>query len=509
MAGPAAVRVRADGAAEGHAHATAAGLRRVLLNGLALLGAYVLPRLFTFAAAVVAARALGVATFGLYGTVAALAVILSIVSTLGMMQLLVREIARSPERAAELVGAAHVAKAVSGLVMMGALAGLAAGLLGDVPEAVLAALLLGAAYALGSFVENLGAYVQAVERMGAWMQAQALFGIVSGGLGIALVLATGSLAWFCAAPLVGQAVALTWLMSRTPPPVRWAWRAPRPRVVGLLIELVPFTLSTIALTAYYKIDVLLVEQWRGAAEAGVYAAAYKFVDVAQALALVVAMAVYPRLSRAAAEVLDGGAAEPGADRAGGAARRRWAATRVAELLLLASVPAAGVLWLTRGPVVDLLFGQAYAASAGVVAILAPVLPLLALNALGAYILAAAERMGLVAAVFSGALVLNVGLNAALVPGLGARGAALAMLASESALAIAMLAALRRHASAAPSRRVVGAALLAAGAAAMMAWPTLPALGAAAAYLGAAAAVYAAARVVPVGEWRLLRRAVVG
>lgn len=483
---------------------SAAGLRRVLVNGLALLGAYVLPRLFTFAAAVVAARTLGVGTFGVYGTVAALAVILSILSTLGMMQLLVREIARTPARAEELVGAAHAAKAASGLVMVAATAGLAAVLLGDVPGAVPAALLLGSAYALGSFVENLGAYVQAMERMGGWMQAQALFGIVSGGLGIALVLGTGSLVWFCAAPLAGQAVALAWLLARVPRPVRWAWSAPGGQVRRLLLDLVPFALSTVALTAYYKVDVLLVERWRGAAEAGVYAAAYKFVDVAQALALVVAMAVYPRLSRAAAEALR--------ERGGGgdaAARRRWAATRVAELLLLASVPAAGVLWLARAPIVEMLFGGAYAASAPVLGILAPVLPLLALNALGAYILAAAERMGLVAAVFGGALVVNVGLNALLVPPLGARGAALAMLASEATLAAAMLLALRRHASTAPSRRVVAAALVAAGAAGVSAWPGLPALGAAAAYLAAAAAVYALARVVPAGEWRLLRRAVGG
>ncbi len=515
---PGALGAEDSGADESGAEASGGGepdagaVRRVLLNAVALLGAYVLPRLFTFGAAVVAARALGVETFGRYGTVAALAVMLSIVSTLGMMQLLVREVARDPEGAPDLLGAAHLVKAVSGAAMLLVLGGLAAGPLGYGRDAVTAALLLGASYAVGSFVENLGAWVQGVERMGAWTVAQALFGLVSGGLGMTFALTTRSLVWFCAAPLIGQAVALAYLARKVPASVLWRWRVPGSDARRLVRGLVPFTAATVALTAYYKIDVVILEALRGAGEAGVYAAAYKFVDVAQALALVVAMSVYPRLSRAAARATPSERHEPAPaglperHDSARAERSASAATRVAELLLLAAVPAAALLWLLRTPIVAVVFGADYGASAAVLAVLAPILPLLALNALGSYVLAAAERMRVVATLFAGALGLNVVLNLLWIPGLGARGAGLAMAASEAALAGAMLVVLGRHA-AAPSLRVVGAALAAGGAAVLAARVPLPALAVVALYLAAAAGIYAVARVLAAGEWRLLREAV--
>lgn len=474
-----------------------AALRRVLLNSVALLLAYVLPRLATFAAVVVAARAVGVSAFGAYGAAAALAVIFSITATLGMMQLLVRDLAQRPAEAARLMAAANVAKTGSGLLMLVALA-VTAGILDYPPEVFAAALLLGLGYAVGSYAENLGAYFQAAERMGVWMQAQAVFGLVTGALGILLVLMTRSIVWFCAAPVAGQLSALGWLLFRAPAPVRMAWRAPWALVRRLLGSLLPFAAAFIALTAYYKVDILLVERWRGTSEAGLYAAAYKFVDIGQALALVLATAIYPRLARAAA-VLP-------AYVAGRTSSSRWAASRVMELLLLAGVPAAALLWLLRAPVLTLLFGPEYGDAASVLGILAIILPVLALNALGTFILAAARRMTLVAGLYLGALVLNVGLNAVAIPLYGARGAALAMLVSESLLAVGMVAVLHRHAAAAPALRAWVAAGAAAVAAGLIAWPGGAELVAAGAYLPVVATLYWSARVVPARELSLLRRA---
>ena len=435
---------------------SASQLRRVLLNVLSLLGAYVLPRAFTFAAAVVAARVLGVATFGVYGSAAALAVILSIVATLGMMQLLVREMARSPERAPELVGAAHVAKTASIGVMLVALAAIGAGPLQYGPDTLAAVMLLGLGYAVGAYGENLGAYFQGIERMGTWLQAQALYGITFGGLGIVLVVMTRDLVWFCAAPVVGQIASVCWLLYAAPRSVRRAWRAPWPLVAKLLRSLVPFAAAFVLLTAFYKTDIVLLELWLGEAQAGLYAAAYKFVDVAQALSLVLAAALYPRLSRIAAGRLP-------ANGTGG----RWAAGRATELLILGAVPAAAVLWLLRSPFVSVLYGDAYRASAGLVAVLAPALPLLALNALGTFILAASERMRAVAALYLLGLVLKVTLNALLIPGRGAAGAAAAMLASEVAVGVGMVVTLWWLAAAAPRVRPILVALAAGGAAVLV------------------------------------------
>ena len=169
--------------------------RAVGRNAIALLFAYLLTRGFTVASVVVAARVLGTSEFGSYGTAAAYAVILSIVATLGMMPLLIREIARQPERAAGLLRAAHIVKTGSNIVMLVMLIALARWL-GYETDVARASLLLGIGYALGSYAENLSAYYQAVERMHVWTQASAIFGFVSGVGGIAVVLATQDMVLF-------------------------------------------------------------------------------------------------------------------------------------------------------------------------------------------------------------------------------------------------------------------------------------------------------------------------
>jgi O-antigen/teichoic acid export membrane protein len=485
--------VRAAGLAPDHAvdphnsRDDASGIRRVLHNVASLTGAYVLPRLFTFAAAVVAARVLGVTAFGAWGSAAALAVILSVTATLGMMQMLVREIARAPERAPALIGAANMTKVVTSTLMIGATALVAAGPLGYESDVVTAALLLSVGYGVGAFAENFGAWYQGIERMEVWMQAQALYGLVTGILGIALAVRTHDLVWFCLAPVVGQAVALAWLLRGAPTAIRTAWTAPLAEVRRLLAGLAPFAVAFLLLTAYYKVDILLLERWRGGGEAGVYAAAYRFVDVAQALSVVIASALYPRFSRLA-------------DRPG------RAAARSIELLLLAAVPAAATLWLLRVPVVSMLFGDTYSSSAAALSLLAPALPLLALNSLATFGLAAAGRVRLVAVAYAAALVLNVALNAAWAPLLGAAGAARAMLVSEVLLAAGLMLLISRPGGetlrARPLFAVAAVATIAFAIGSAIAAPFAAAL----LFLSVAALLYALLRVVPADERRVLRQA---
>ena len=146
------------------APASPAGPRGVLRNAGFLLLAYLFPRILTFAATVLAARVLGTARFGDYATAAALAVVLSVIATLGMMPLLIREIARDPVRAPALLGTAHRVKTLANAGMLVALF-LATRLLGYSPAVTTAALLLGLGYAIGAYGENLAAYFQGIERM--------------------------------------------------------------------------------------------------------------------------------------------------------------------------------------------------------------------------------------------------------------------------------------------------------------------------------------------------------
>jgi O-antigen/teichoic acid export membrane protein len=474
------------------AEAPVAGVRRVLANVLALLLAYALPRAALFASAIVAARVLGAAGFGAYGTAAAFAVIMSIVATLGMQPLLVRELARSPSSAGSLLRAATLVKTVSNAVMLPLLVVLAAGPLGYGREVVTAALLLGAGYAVGAYVENLAAYYQAVERMHVWTQASALFGAVTASLGAVLVLTTRSPVWFAAAPIAGQVAALGWLLGRLPRDVRRGNGRAGRDAARLARALAPFAAAFVALTLYYKVDVLLLAAWRSASDVGIYTAAYKLVDGAQALVIVVAAAVYPRLARSA----PAGRVHPDG----------WAAARVAELLLLLSVPAAAMVILCREPIVALLYGSGYSAAAPVLGVLAAATVPLGFNIFAGYALGAAGRMRDVALVYGFGLASNVMLNAVLIPRSGPAGAALAMLISESAVTVGLAVALHRRTGARIGFGALTGVASAVAAAIVIAASTPAPLIRVVVCLGAVVVLYTLLDVVPRPERALLRNA---
>ena len=238
-----------------------------------------------------------------------------------------------------------------------------------------------------------------------------------------------------------------------------------------------------------------------AADVGLYTAAYKFVDVFQALVIVGASALYPRLSRAAQHVARSSerTGEPGP---------RWAGTRATEFALLAAVPMGGALHLASGGAVATLFGASYAGASPAVGWLALALPALALNLLGGYLLGAAHRMGWVATLYASSLALKIGLNAVLIPAWGPVGAGAAMAITETALAGAILLVLRRNAQVVPGARAMGTAF---GAAALLPLARLVddptgGLVVGAGYLVAVAALYALTGVVHPRVRRVIGRA---
>lgn len=431
-------------------HAAAAsisGARQVAANGMALLLAYVIPRAFTVFAVVAAARILGAEAFGTYGSAAALAVMLSVVASLGMHPLLVREIARAPAGAAALISAAHRVKTASGLAMLAAAALLGRALFPGHGQAQAATLVLCVGWVLQAYAENLSAWFQAAERMRRWTEASALFGLVSSVSGVALLLLTRSLVAFSAGFGAGWAAALYWLHRGLPAEARRGGRATRAAVLLLARGTLPFAAAFVALTVYCKVDVLLLRHWRGDGQVGLYTAAYKFVDVFQALVIVGAGAIYPRLARDA----------------GDRGRAPWAGTRSTELLLLGAVPAGLALHLAAHPLVAVLFGAQYVAAGAVLSWIGLLLPLLAISVHSGYVLGASGRIGPMALLYAVGIAVNVALNAWLIPRRGAEGAALARLGSEAAVAAGLLTCAGVLAGAAPRWRAVGVAALPAGA----------------------------------------------
>ena len=467
-------------------------VRRTAANAASLVAAYVIGRGLAFVAVVVAARAVGAEAFGTYGAAAALAVVLSLVSTLGMVPLLVREMARAPEDASRWLAASDRVKHGSNLLMMTGLALVGGPLFGWSSQALGSALLLGAGYALGSYVENRLAWSRAVERMTLVTSTTAIFGLVTGTLGVVVIWATGSVLAFCAAPVVGQAAALAWAGGQVPARVRGG-KVVAGDVSRLVRAVGPFAAAFVALTMFYKVDVLVLDRLRSREDVGLYSAAYRFVDLAHALTLAGVGAVYPALVRHT-------------ERGGGAPGRIGG--RAGELALLVSAPAAAALWLARRSAMVGLFGSDFAAAVPTLAALAPAIPPLAFNLYAGHLFGAAGRMRWMAALYGMATVLKLGLDVWLIPTYGALGAGLAALVAEVGLATGFWVALGHVLGAAPGFRSLGALAMVGG----ITWGVsfLPDPSGGTLRVGAlilcTLAVYRTAGVIPAEEWASLRGA---
>jgi len=101
------------------------------------------------------------------------------------------------------------------------------------------------------------------------------------------------------------------------------------------------------------------------------------------------------------------------------------------------VPCAITLFLLPGPVLGLLFGHGFHGAITPLRLLAPVVVLLGVVIISNSLVISRRDPRVVAWAFAGALAVNLVANLALIPALGASGAATAMLLAEGIFAVAM------------------------------------------------------------------------
>ncbi len=242
---------------------------------------------------------------------------------------------------------------------------------------------------------------------------QAVFAVAALGL----VRTPGDVLWVPVVRLLGDGVVAAyfgWLFARTDAGPRRSYTL---RGAGSLLRpaLVMGAAHGLALMSF-NFSSVLMGFFLGAEEVGWYGAAYKPITVALALPTTYYLGLFPALSRSHAQGRD------------------MLQALVARSLRIAAIFAlplgVGALFLAQ-PIVDLLFGPAYAQSVPVTQILAwsAVLVILrgtyrqALNASGH------QRLDLACALI--AVSLNVGVNLALIPTFGILGAAATTVASEA------------------------------------------------------------------------------
>ena len=131
------------------------------------------------------------------------------------------------------------------------------------------------------------------------------------------------------------------------------------RLIAELLKLAwPIGLAGMFVTAYYRIDALLLFHYRGATANAYYSAAYRFIDVLQIVPITASSVLLPFLA--------------GAQRAAGSVARAHRAFDLAVVLVLAVAVPVAVFGIILAPgLVALVYGAAYHRSVVLLQILLP------------------------------------------------------------------------------------------------------------------------------------------
>jgi O-antigen/teichoic acid export membrane protein len=195
-------------------------------------------------------------------------------------------------------------------------------------------------------------------------------------------------------------------------------------------EAAPIGLGVLVSAVYFRCDVYFVNYWHGLDTVGIYNAVFRLVEALRLFPAAVLAVAFPDLVRAAT-------GRP--------------LTRLSVLLLSVGTLAAAVTIAAASGIVHVAYGEAYAAAAAPLQVLALALPLFFLNyALTHQVIAWDGQRRFLAITVAG-LVANVAGNLLLIPGQGMLGAAWSTVFTECVITAGCLHTLRRPAAETGSR----------------------------------------------------------
>lgn len=174
-------------------------------------------------------------------------------------------------------------------------------------------------------------------------------------------------------------------------------------------DVLPIGTGIVLSALYFRIDLLLVEMWRGTEPVALYNAAFRLVETVRLFPAAVLAVAMPSLFRAA---------------------DAHALRRVAAAVTVFGVAVTPLLWVGAGRLIPLIYGASYDAAVPAFRILILSLPLMSLNFALTHQLIGWNGQRAYAAICAVALLVNVGLNVYLVPTQSIEGAAWATVWTE-------------------------------------------------------------------------------
>jgi O-antigen/teichoic acid export membrane protein len=416
---------------------------------------------------------LGVDQYGQLAIVLTLVGLVVIISELGISTVLAREVAKSPERADELGGILLRFRLLSAAVAVG-LALAATPFLPYTPE-VKVGLLIGLA---GAFFQSIGrfphaffqvrlrmdvtAFLESAYRLAIVLLVVIVAGLDLGFYAVLMALTFAAFAWCLTSFLLSRRF---WKIN-----VRMIPGTSRP----LIRDSFGLWVFTIFGLLHLQGDMVLLSLMKPAADVGIYAIAFKFIEQALVLSGLIMAVFFPILVRRLNESQE---------------RGEEVIRKCSALLLVAAVCLTLVFVVMAPQFVGIVASDEFAGAEQALRILALALPAMFVAAVYLHVLVALNRQRVLIGIAVSSLALNFGLNLYLIPRYSYIGAAWATVASELFASAAVFYMARRAFAFRPEFRLVSRvsfpALVAAGVVVMMRSlpPPAAAAGAIAVFLG--------------------------
>lgn len=382
-------------------------VRRAARNSALPFLANLLGKLIQFGFAMLMLRLISPAEAGRYTVAVTWIGLTDILANFGLSVWATREAAQKPAEAGRILGQSLVLRLLLWLLAVSVLAGIMGWQDDLAPDGRQALLLL----ALGLLPSQMSAALSSLFQARERLVLPALVGLattlINVALGAAFLLAGGGIAGVALASLCSNLATLgIFLVLALRADLRPRWQGALAGLGLVLAACWPLMVNSLLQTLFFKMDVLLLKELLprdGDTVIGWYQAAYKWVDALLILSPAIVMALFPLLSRRAAE----------ADR-GGLAR---AYSGTLRWLLLLALPLSLATSSLAEPLVGLLAGAEYLPEgANALKLMVWFLPLSFANGLAQYVLIALGRQRLITVSFLLAATFNLLANWLLIPG---------------------------------------------------------------------------------------------
>jgi O-antigen/teichoic acid export membrane protein len=392
--------------------------RTIAKNFMALSLAQIISTGLSLVLVILITRFLGDVGYGKLGFAMSLAAVLTILTPLGLNQLLIREVARHKDSAAKYLGNTLVIEFLLSVVAFAFIA-LAVSVMRLAPDVAVVLYIAGGCNILAIFSGTVKCVFRAYEKMEYDALLTSIKSLVTVAASAVVLLLGYGLVAVMLAYLAAAALDLVITTGIT------LKRFVRPQLEmdyafwkHMIPPALPFAALSLTGVIYGQIDIIILKDMRGDAMVGWYNAAFVLASTFSVIPSILSSAIFPVLSRfhvSSQESL------------------RFTVQKSTKYLMILGLPIAAGIALLAAPIISLVYGADFSPAVPALRILALYIPLIFLNSTLGVMLTSVDKQRLRLFCYLASTLARVGLLLLLVSRLSLTGAAIAIVASEAML----------------------------------------------------------------------------